>query len=79
MVQYPLREDELAETTSWFVNSYYNIMNLAETREISDPDLIDKLYEEIYNVKLIINNVEWVNKVEFTSPEDAAFFIIKWA
>jgi hypothetical protein len=71
--------DSQAECTSWFVNSYQEILLLAEQQQISDPDLVDRLYEQTFNVKLIINSSEWVDKVEFPSWEDATLFIIKWS
>ena len=71
--------DNVAESTAWFMNSYHDILLAAEKQEITEPDLVDKLYEETYGVKLIIDTAEWVTQVEFPSDEEALLFIVRWS
>lgn len=74
---YPLEGN--AEDTIWFENSYNAAMELAQLNDFYGPDSVDSFYESIYNVTLLLDSRQWVDKVKFNSAEDAVMFIMKWS
>jgi len=77
IMRYPI--DGKAEDTNWFQKSYTSVMEVAELNNIDCPDSVDRLYEDLYNVNLILDSYQWVDRVEFKSREDAVMFIMKWS
>lgn len=73
-VRYP--KDIDADDTDWYNNSFDALLETSDQYNM----IIDTLYEEIYNVKVIYNNFENQKmQIEFPSEEEAIAFIMRWS